>query len=170
MSFLRVPIVTLAFAWAIPGSGHFILGQRWRGVAYFVAIAHAFVIGLALTDGLCVSRQEHPIAFIAQAPAGAPLLAAAWFDARRDKADSGTYALLPRPTGDAARDEANRAHKDELVARLDLGLLYTMVAGLLNFLLAIDAFERAIRRGQDEEAAAHREAQGLPPSSAEAST
>jgi hypothetical protein len=158
VSFLRAPIVVLALAWLVPGLGHALLGQRWRGAVYFVLIAHLFAIGVALTDGHAVDRREHPVAFYAQVPAGGPTLAKLAWDGRSPSpaalGAARRTALVPYETGDAANDDVQRRGIESLVARLDLGLLYTMIAGLLNFLLAVDAFERAIRRGQEDERAA----------------
>jgi len=156
MSLLRVPIVTLLLAWLVPGLGHVVQGKAWRGVVFFVLITHSFAVGLHLTDGLCVSRQEHPVAFLAQAPAGLTVLLSRVYEARRAAENPAIFPLRPRQGApdevakDPAKAQALAARQDELVARLDMGLLYTMVAGLLNFLLAVDAFERAIRRGQEE--------------------
>ncbi len=128
----RHPLVLLFLAWLAPGSAHFLLGQRWRGAAFFAIIVATFLAGLQLTRSAAVSLENHPLAFLAQVFAGLPLLAGLGIGAATDPATAGGgpfYATPPPPPS--------------VVAVTDLGVLFTMVAGLLNFLLILDAFDRA---------------------------
>jgi hypothetical protein len=128
--------VILILGWLLPGAGHFVLGQRWRGVAFFVLLTATFALGLVLTEGGAVSFEEHRIALCAQIFAGAPALAGLVRDHGRYAAVEG-FSIRP-------------IMSPEVVAMIDLGLLFTMLAGLLNLLLIVDAYERALaarRRG-----------------------
>ncbi|GIW73030.1 MAG: hypothetical protein KatS3mg102_2572 [Planctomycetota bacterium] len=119
------PWLSLVLAWLVPGAGHWLLGQRWRGVSFFVLLVMTFAFGWGASAGHAVSLEHHPVAFWLQLPAGGPMLLALGF---------APGLAVPPP---------------EVVARLDLALTFTMVAGLLNLLLVHDAWERAVvlRRG-----------------------
>lgn len=120
-------------AWLFPGAGHWKTGQRWRGAAFAVAVTLTYALGWAATDGHAVSTEVHPLAFAAQLFAGLPTAAAlALNHARTPSAAAATVFGAPVTPG-------------PIVAWIDLGLVFTMTAGLLNLLLAIDAFERALK-------------------------
>jgi hypothetical protein len=102
--------------------------MRSRAVQFFLAVAGTFAIGMLLTKGYAVSFSEHPLAFCLQLPAMAPTLIGEVFD--RARAPSAGPRLPPA----------------EVIAMIDLGMLYTMVAGLLNVVLIHDAWDRAAAR------------------------
>jgi hypothetical protein len=118
----RIPEVAAILAWLVPGLGHFYLGQRPKAVILFFAIITAFVIGIIIADFEAVSIPEHKYAFFAQMGIGGPTL------------------LTLVVTGGVV-SETGRA-VDPLHS---IGLLYTMIAGLLNFVVACDAYERVAR-------------------------
>ena len=120
------PFVAVA-AWLLPGAGHFLVGQRWRGVVLFVWLSLTFALGVAVTGGAAVSLDDHPLAFAAQIFAGLPFVAGNLLG--RPARDPMAYGVPPL--------------SNEVVASMDLGLLLTMTAGLLNLLLVLDAFDRA---------------------------
>jgi hypothetical protein len=127
------PAFVFIASWLVPGSGHFLLGQRWRGVAFCAAIAATFAFGLVITEGWCVSPSEHRLAFFAQVFAGLPFVAGYLIDMAHQ-------APVRVPLG-ATITVAGMSNA--VIAALDLGLVFTMVAGLLNLLLALDAADRA---------------------------
>ena len=120
-----VPILSLLAGWLVPGAGHFLLGERARAAAFAAAVLGTFALGLAITGGNAVSWQEHPVAFVVEAPAGLATLVPVAIEVVRGQA----VALA-----------------DDKVKYLDLGLLFCMMAGLWNLLLAVDAYERAEER------------------------
>jgi hypothetical protein len=133
------PILVFFAAWLVPGAGHYLLGQRWRGVAFFVAIVASFALGEVVTQGFAVSPREHTLAFFGQVFAGVPFGVGWAIDALRAHTSEGAgFGGL-----------GNHGMSDAVIARIDLGLVFTMVAGLLNLLLALDATDRAnaARRG-----------------------
>jgi len=119
----RIPEVAAVLAWLVPGLGHFYLSQRPKAMILLGAIMSAFVIGIILADFQAISIENHKYAFFAQIGAGGPALSVL----------AATAGGLAAPT---AR-EVDPMHS--------IGLLYTMVAGLLNFVVACDAYERAAR-------------------------
>ncbi len=124
------PTLVLLAAWLVPGAGAWLLGRRARGIAYFLALGATFLFGLRITEGHAVSVREHPVVFAVELPAGIVALAPAISELLRD---AGPPGRLP----------------SHLVGTIDLGFLFCMVAGLLNLLLAADAYERATRRCEE---------------------
>lgn len=122
-----VPEIAAILAWLVPGLGHYYLGRRPKALILLCAILTAFVIGMVLADFRPVSVSEHKYAFIAQMGAGGPTL------------------LVLLVTGGGPVEDTGRA-VDPLYS---IGLLYTMVAGLLNYVVACDAYERMARKGSD---------------------
>lgn len=120
------PILCLALGAAVPGGGHLLLGERRRGLLYLGLLVGTFAFGVILSRGHAVSLSQHPVAFIVQVLCGAPTLLAALVDFLRNS---------PLPGVDA-------------VAVLDLGILFTAIPGLLNVLVAYDAYEHAVHRRQ----------------------
>jgi hypothetical protein len=95
------------------------------------AILATFAIGWWITRGHAVSWDAHPFAFVFQALTGLPAFAGGVYDVMRVGQLGEVAARLP---GNA------------IVAVLDLGMLFTMVAGLLNLVVAHDAYDRALSR------------------------
>ena len=108
-------------AWLVPGAGHALRGELMKGGLCAFALLGCFAAGQAMSEVRAVSRHEHPIAFWAQVGVGAPTLLCAWYDDSRHGpwgADGRVPAPVPR--------------------LLDCGIMYTCVAGLLNFVLVVD--------------------------------
>ena len=108
-------------AWLVPGAGHALKGELAKGGLCAFALLGCFAAGQAMSEVRAVSRHEHPIAFWAQVGAGGPTLVSAWYDDRSHGpwgANGGAPAPVPR--------------------LLDCGIMYTCVAGLLNFVLVVD--------------------------------
>lgn len=122
------PILCALAAWILPGSGHLLLGMRRRGLQYMACILVTFAVGLYLTQGFAVSWESHRLAFVFQVPVGLTTGVGMLLGGSRT---GGFGAAIP---------------PDEVVAHMDLGLLFTMVAGLLNVLIVYDACERAVLR------------------------
>ena len=119
----KIPELAAILAWAVPGLGHYYLGQRGKAVILFSAIVFSFVLGIILADFEAVSIPEHKYAFFAQMGTGGPTL----------------IALVV--TGGEISEKGRAINPLNAI-----GLLYTMVAGLLNYVVACDAYERAVKR------------------------
>lgn len=124
---LRSPILTVLLAWLIPGSGHFLLGRRGRGIIVFATVVIAFVVGLLMRGpmfqlgsvGDLMSRLIQYGGFIGDVASGAPYFLAIWF-------------------GYAQPDQAGHTY--------DYGSKFLVCAGLLNILAMVDAYEIATRQ------------------------
>jgi hypothetical protein len=109
-------------AWAIPGAGHFWLGRRQKALIFFATLCLMFVIGLSLHGRLFPFDLADPLvalAAIADLGIGLPWLAARMLDA-----GAGTVTAVT----------------------FEYGNTFTIVAGLLNFLVILDAFDIASGR------------------------
>jgi len=106
-------------SWLIPGSGHWYLGLRGHFWVYFVSIEATFWLGM-LVGGIrsTVDPQANPAWFFAQICAGLNAVA----------------ALILSNVPSAAPCYGKT---------LDVAVIYTGVAGLLNVLVVFDAMVRA---------------------------
>jgi hypothetical protein len=114
----RLAIVSV-LAWLIPGAGHLLQGRRQKGIIFLIALPVMFTVGLWLEGRLFPLELSDPLVFlgaIANRGIGAPYLIA-----RLMEAGSGTVTA----------------------ASYEYGNTFLMTAGLLNFLVILDAFDIA---------------------------
>ncbi len=106
-------------AWAVPGSGHLILGRRQKGIVFLVVLPLMFAVGLWLGGRLFPFRLDQPIvALEAIAEFGLGVL---YLGARLAGAGPGRVVAVTYEYGNA----------------------FLIVAGLLNMLVVLDAFDIA---------------------------
>ena len=108
--------------WLIPGAGHLLLGRRQKGLVFLVALPAMFAIGLWLEGRLFPLEISDPLVFlgaIANRGIGAP-----YFLARMMDAGAGTVTAVS----------------------YEYGNTFLMGAGLLNFLVILDAFDTVMGR------------------------
>ncbi len=163
-----------AAGWLVPGFGHLLLGRKLKAGLFCGLIFACYLIGYAISGGTCVNRRDHPYSYYAQVGVGSLTLWLNSIHTAEEprRPTSRQTAFLP---GTSVREATpvrcvacgrieelpagglvapcpecgGRKHKPVrhlYVPGLDLGLLYTMVAGLLNLLVAADAFDQAGRR------------------------
>lgn len=113
----------LLLGWLVPGLGQVVTGRKGAGLALLLTITLLFGMGWAASDFACVHPQRQRLEFFAHAAVGAPALLAAALD------DGTPSRASPR-----ARD---------------LGMLYTVVAGLLNVIAVCSALSDLARQGQE---------------------
>jgi hypothetical protein len=114
-------LVCLA-AWAVPGAAHLWLGRRQKGAVFLVALTLMFVSGLLLRGRIFPFELSEPLvalAAIADFGIGVP-----WLIARIVGAGAGEVTALT----------------------YEYGNTFLIVAGLLNFLVILDAFDIATGR------------------------
>jgi hypothetical protein len=111
-----------AAAWAIPGVAHIWLGRRQKGIVFLVALTAMFVIGLLLHGQIFAFELSDPlVALAAVADIG---LGGPWIVAHMMGYGAGQVVA---PTW-------------------EYGNSFIIVAGLLNSLVVIDAFDIAMGR------------------------
>lgn len=109
-------------AWAVPGAGHLWLGRRQKGLVFLVSLSLMFGIGLWLHGRLFPFDFSEPLvllAAVADIGVGLP-----WLIARMLDAGAGTVTAVT----------------------FEYGNTFTIVAGLLNFLVILDVFDIAMGR------------------------
>jgi hypothetical protein len=105
--------------WLIPGLGHMLLGRWVRGLIFTVCVIVMFAMGLAMQGKLYGLEFEIPLqifALIANLGIGLPYLLAKYMGLGIGSMTSQSY---------------------------DYGTTFLWVAGLLNFLIILDAFDIA---------------------------
>jgi hypothetical protein len=103
----------------VPGAGHLLLGRRQKGLIFLIALPLMFACGLWLQGRLFPLEISDPLVFlgaIANRGIGAPYLAAYLMDAGSGNVTAAAY---------------------------EYGNTFLMTAGLLNFLVVLDAFDIA---------------------------
>src|SRR4051812_1180696 len=113
------PYLIGAAAWLIPGSGHLWLGRWQKGVTFLLALTLMFVVGLWLEGRLVPFEVSQPLVAleaIADLGVGLPYFIAKGIDAGAGRVVAITY---------------------------EYGNAFIVVAGLLNMLVVLDAFDIA---------------------------
>jgi hypothetical protein len=114
-------LVVLA-AWAVPGAGHLFLGRVQKGIVFFVALTTLFVSGLLLKGRLFPFEFSEPlVALAAFANAG---LGLPWVIGRAMSLGQGVVTAIT----------------------WEYGNTFLIVAGLLNLLVVLDAYDVAAGR------------------------
>jgi hypothetical protein len=115
--------VAAILGWLLPGAGHLYLGRRERGVAFLVGIGALFTLGVAMQARLAIYvGWDDPLATLtsfAQVAAGLPY-------------------VLARGLGFSLGEVR--------AVTFEYGNTFTAVAGLLNSLVALDAYDIAVGR------------------------
>ena len=115
-------ILLCVAAWAIPGAGHFWLGRAQKGTVFLLALLLLFALGLALSGRLFPFELAEPLvalAAFANAGLGLPWIAGRMLGLGGGVVTATTY---------------------------EYGNCFLIVAGLLNFLVILDAYDIAIGR------------------------
>jgi len=108
-------VLSVVLAWAVPGLGHWYLGRPGKAVTFFVLIVGLFLAGWIL--GQCkVVDMDDSWMFIGQAPGGLMTVA--------------TNLIGKSVQGPV----------DRVAQSYQSGGVYTLVAGLLNLLVMLDAY------------------------------
>lgn len=106
----------------MPGLGHLILGRRKRGVAFFAVVVSMFALGLLLKGALVPLDTSQPLMFLAglaEVGVGLP-----YFVAKLTGLGGG----------------------DITAVTYEYGYTFCIVAGLLNALIVLDAYDVAVGR------------------------
>jgi hypothetical protein len=106
-------------AWVVPGAGHLLLGRLQKGLIFLVVVPSMFAFGLWLEGRLFPFEISQPLvalAAIADLGIGLPYLLAKLFHAGTGRVVAITY---------------------------EYGNAFLIVAGLLNMLIVLDAFDIA---------------------------
>jgi len=168
---LRNPYKAAFLAWLCPGLGHFYQGRTGKGILYAVCILSLYFLGFVLGEGKIVYwRWVHPfhnpekfcLHYIGQFFVGLPALPALI---------QGTLSYLDiRPLfwgfmAEPPQNVINGLHP-RLGKLVEVGTIYTTIAGLLNILAIYDAYEGPANPELEEEEQSPLEAAANPPEEA----
>ena len=116
-----IALVCIA-AWLIPGAGHLMQRRKQKGLVFMVVLPLMFIIGLLLNGRLFPLEVSDPLVFlgaIANRGVGIPYVIARMLDLGAGLVTAVTY---------------------------EYGNTFLMTAGLLNFLVILDAYDIAAGR------------------------
>ena len=117
------PAAVCVVSWLVPGAGHLMQGRRQKGLVFLVALPAMFAIGLALKGALPAFEFSDPLvglAALANLGMGLPYLIA--------------KVVLHLGKGVVT------------AATYEYGNTFLIVSGLLNMLVAIDAYDVRLGR------------------------
>ena len=118
-------------AWAVPGAGHFLQGRWVRGLIISAVVGGMFLIGLLFGGHLFgLGGHEEGTAKLLQLP---PTIA---------NLGTGLFYLICWASSSGFSDAAEYAK----LATFEYGNTFLLVAGLLNYLAMLDAFDIAAGR------------------------
>ncbi len=112
----------MVLAWLVPGAAHLWQGRRQKGLIFLLALPLMFVTGLLLGGRLFPLEVSEPLVFlgaIADRGIGLPFFIARFMDAGAGLVTAVSY---------------------------EYGNTFLMTAGLLNFLVMLDAYDIAAGR------------------------
>jgi uncharacterized protein DUF6677 len=114
--------LVILLAWLVPGAGHLWQGRRQKGIVFLLALPLMFAVGLMLSGRLFPLEVSEPLVFlgaIADRGVGLPFFVARFMDAGTGLVTAVSY---------------------------EYGNTFLMTAGLLNFLVILDAYDIAVGR------------------------
>jgi hypothetical protein len=137
---LRNPPLAAVLAWLVPGLGHFYQGRIGKGVLFAVCVFGLFFWGYRQGQWQVVylrwDEEEWRWPYLAQLGTGTVALPALLVKPQwRKWLPQRWRELQAAPTTDEI-DELHRIHGK----KMDIAVIYTMLAGLLNLLAVYDAF------------------------------
>jgi hypothetical protein len=109
-----VALFHAALAWLLPGLGHLVQGRRGKAAYFGGLVLLVYALGVWLGEGASVSSVRYPYHVLGQ-----------------------YWALVPALIASALGE----AHVGHTVDRLELGVVYTTVAGIMNIIVMVDAYE-----------------------------
>jgi TM2 domain-containing membrane protein YozV len=116
-------VVLLCLAsWAIPGAGHLWLGRRSKGLIFLIALPLMFAIGVAIRGRMFPFELSDPLVGLA---------------ALADRGIGATYFIA---------SALGYGVGDVRAVTYEYGNAFLIVAGLLNMLVVIDAYDVALGR------------------------
>jgi hypothetical protein len=137
---LKNPGLAAVLAWLWPGAGHLYQGRTAKGIVYMICIVGTFFYGMWLAEGRAVfvygawKPEMFRWHYLCQVGAGLPALPAIVQARMPGRQLFGGWYEPPR-TDTELNDMHRRLHR-----YLELGTVFTMIAGLLNVLAIYDAW------------------------------
>ncbi len=160
---LRNPYQAAFLAWLCPGLGHFYQGRTGKGCLYAICILALYFMGFAMGEGKIVywrwvsplsDPEKFSVYYLGQFFVGLPALPAMIQGTLQyfDPTASILWGFMSPPD----QNILNGLHR-RLGKLVEVGTIYTTVAGLLNVLAIYDAYEGPAYDALDDEESATEE-------------
>jgi hypothetical protein len=156
---IRNPLKAAFLAWLIPGWGHFYQGRKGKAFLYFSCILGLYFFGLMMGEGKIVywrwvnpfqNPEKFCVHYLGQFFVGLASLPALIQGTLKYY---GISTILWDVLAEPDQNILNGLHP-RLGKLVEIGTIYTTVAGLLNILAIYDAYEGPAYQDEDEEAPA----------------
>jgi uncharacterized protein DUF6677 len=138
---LKDPLFAALLGWLIPGLGHLYQGRTAKGLLFMISILSTFFFGLSISEGKAVyawwSQDDWRLPYMCQLAVGLPATPALVQSYLVRNGKQPILGGLMAPPSDTR--ELDSWYK-QLNHYLELGMVYTMIAGLLNVLAIYDAW------------------------------
>jgi hypothetical protein len=166
----RSPAQAAFLAWLVPGLGHFYQGRTGKGILYAVCILGLYTMGMVMGEGKVVywrwvnplnNPERFCLYYLGQFFVGlAALPALVQSTLQYFGWDTSGYfwGLMAEPSQIVLNGIQSRLGK-----LVEIGTIYTTVAGLLNILAIYDAYEGPAYQDLEEESAARPESPAVVP-------
>lgn len=164
---LRNPLWAAFLAWLVPGLGHFYQGRTGKGILYAVCILGLYLVGMIMGEGKIVywrwanplnNPEKFCLYYLGQFFAGLPALPALIQSTLHHYGhDYILWGFMSEPS----QIDLN-ALQTRLGKLVEIGSIYTCIAGLLNILAIYDAYEGPAYQDYPEEAVARSTPQSVP--------
>jgi TM2 domain-containing membrane protein YozV len=166
---LRNPALAALLAWLIPGAGHFYQKRKGKAILYAVCILGLYAVGMIMGEGKIVywrwvnplnNPEKFCLYYLGQFFVGlASLPALIQSTLHYYGYDYILGGLLAEPT----QEVLNRM-QPRLGKLVEIGQIYTCIAGLLNILAIYDAYEGPAYQDEPEDASSRTATQAVPAS------
>ena len=166
---LRNPAKAAFLAWLVPGLGHFYQGRTGKGILYAVCILGLYVMGMVMGEGKVVywrwvsplnNPEKFCLYYLGQFFVGLPAFPALIQGTIHYYFPNGNpivWGFMAEPPQTVLN--GLQRHLGKLV---EIGTIYTTVAGLLNILAIYDAYEGPAYQDFEDEATSRTTTQSLP--------
>jgi hypothetical protein len=143
---LRDPLFSAFLAWLVPGGGHLYQGRTGKAILYAVCILGLYLMGMAMGEGKIVywrwinplnNPEKFCIYYLGQFWVGVAALPAL---IQGTLQHFGRDPILGGLLAEPSQTVLNGMHP-RLGKLVEIGTIYTTVAGLLNILAIYDAYE-----------------------------
>ena len=139
----RIALACL-LAWVVPGSGHFYLGKRAKGLFFLGLVLVTFTCGLMMQGRVYLANPEQPLTYLATF---ANISVGPLDLIGRSVSYDRIIYLFPKETNRVLyQDILDRTRARILAVTNEYGTTFLLTAGLMNILLILDVFDIGIGR------------------------